>query len=254
MTVEPRIYLNTDLSSNAELFLDKDQAHYLITVMRRKAGHGVRVFNGRDGEWRAEVAEAGRRSATLRILEQTRAQTSPPDLALCFAPVKKTRTDFIVEKATELGARSITPVMTARTIADRVKTERLSLIAREAAEQTERLDLPEIGEAVSLTALIKGWNASRILIFCDEAGEDGERPWGGETGRAMPIRTQLGAAKAERWAILIGPEGGFAAEERRLLRAQPGVLPVTLGPRILRADTAVAAAMSVWQALHGDWG
>ena len=191
MTVLPRLYLDADLKEGAVVSLDKDQAHYLLTVMRRKAGDGVRVFNGRDGEWRATIAEAGRRDATLAIGEQTRVQVSPPDLALYFAPVKKARTDFIVEKATELGARAITPVMTARTIADRVKTGRLAAIAREAAEQTERLDLPQIGEPVSLTALIKDWDAERTLIFCDEGGDDDSQPWGGETGRAVPISEAL---------------------------------------------------------------
>jgi 16S rRNA (uracil1498-N3)-methyltransferase len=253
VTVLPRLFLDADFSAGAVLSLDKDQAHYLVTVMRRKAGDGVRVFNGRDGEWRAEIAEAGRRNATLAIEEQTQAQITPPDLALYFAPVKKARTDFIVEKATELGARSITPMMTARTIADRVKTERLAAIAREAAEQTERLDLPQIGEPVSLTALIKDWEADRTLIFCDEGGDDDSKPWGGDAGRAAPIAQALSGAKMGPCAILIGPEGGFAPEERALLRSQSFVLPVTLGPRILRADTAVVAAMSVWQALQGDW-
>ncbi len=253
MTVEPRLYLDADFAQDAVLALDKEQAHYLITVMRRKAGDGVRVFNGRDGEWRAEVVEAGRRSASLRLAEQTRPQVLPPDMALYFAPVKKARTDFIVEKATELGARAITPVMTARTMADRVKTERLVLIARDAAEQTERLDLPQIGEPVSLTGLIKDWDAERRLIFCDEAGEDADQPWGGAAGRAGSITDQLSTVTADKWAILIGPEGGFAPEERQLLRRQAFVLPVALGPRILRADTAVVAAMSVWQAMCGDW-
>ncbi len=253
MSTDPRLYLDAPFSAGARLPLEKDQAHYLLTVMRRKPGDRVRVFNGRDGEWRATIAEASRRHAMLAIGEQTRTQVSPPDLALYFAPVKKARTDFIVEKATELGARTITPVMTARTIAERVKTERLALIAREAAEQTERLELPQIGEPVSLTALVKDWEAGRTLIFCDEGGDDDSKPWGGEAGRAAPIAGALSDAKAGPCAIVIGPEGGFAPEERALLRSQAFVLPVTLGPRILRADTAVVAAMSVWQALCGDW-
>ena len=463
MSTDPRLYLDAEFAAGARLPLQKDQAHYLLTVMRRKAGDRVRVFNGRDGEWQAEIAEAGRRNAVLAIGEQTRSQVEVPDLALYFAPVKKARTDFIVEKATELGARSITPVMTTRTIADRVKLERMEAIAREAAEQTERLDLPQISEPVALTALINSWDEARTLIYCDEGGDDAEKPWGGEAGRAMPLAEALhptlalpsrggdagpedrfivsedgnyikdradttpspsgegrgggrpmpntralaqairvrkepteaearlwlilremkqpgfhfrrqapigpyiadfaclsrklivevdggghggmrdftrdawleshdyrvmrfwntevmenpsgvgdailaalhpaaashstptlpsrggsggiasrenpfsdsantssfpaasripsrgGAgqggvqALAEKAAILIGPEGGFSPEERALLRSQPFVLPVTLGPRILRADTAAVAAMTVWQALKGDW-
>lgn len=253
MSTDPRLYLDADLAAGTHLPLDKDQAHYLLTVMRRKAGDRVRVFNGQDGEWQAEIVEAGRRNATLAIGEQTRPQVSVPDLAVYFAPVKKARTDFIVEKATELGARSITPVMTARTIADRVKVERMEAISREAAEQTERLDLPQIGPPVSLTTLIGSWDGNRTLIFCDEGGDEAEKPWGGQAGRAQPIADALKSAVEGPVAILIGPEGGFAPEERALLRAESFVLPVTLGPRILRADTAVVAAMTVWQALKGDW-
>ncbi|XBQ15260.1 MAG: RsmE family RNA methyltransferase [Oceanicaulis sp.] len=319
MSTDPRLFLDADFSAGARLPLEKDQAHYLLTVMRRKAGDRVRVFNGRHGEWRAVIAEASRKTATLEIGEQTRAQAGTPDLALYFAPVKKARTDFIVEKATELGARSITPVMTARTIADRVRTDRLEAIAREAAEQTERLDLPAIGEPVSLTQLIKFWDPERRLVFCDEAGDEDDAPWGGQTGRARPMAEALaafvapptpalpsrggrdaesasldrpgggelnrsqdsserrdappspsggeaakadpgdratgrtGGGRPQKWAILIGPEGGFAPEERGLLRSAAFVVPVTLGPRILRADTAVAASMSVFQAILGDW-
>lgn len=297
MTVEPRLYLDMAFHPGAELALDKDASHYLVTVMRRKAGDGVRVFNGRDGEWRAEVAEANKRGAVLRLSDQTRPQRAAPDMALYFAPVKKARTDFIVEKATELGAASITPVMTARTMAERVRTDRLQSLVREASEQTERLDLPAVNEPVALTQLLKSWDTERRLIFADEAGEDEDAPWGGESGRARPIAEALaafsfpppftgevseakpetegadgtpapppsgrfaatspvngGGSKTGKWALLIGPEGGFAPEERQLLRAQPFVVPVSLGPRILRADTAVAAALSVWQSVLGDWG
>ena len=303
MTVEPRLFLDMDFQPGAKLALGKEASHYLVTVMRRKAGDGVRVFNGRDGEWRAEVAEADKRNAVLRFGAQTRPQHASPDMALYFAPLKKARTDFIVEKATELGVASITPVMTARTMAERVRTERLSALAREAAEQTERLDLPVVNEPVALTRLLEAWDPDRRLIFADEAGEDDDAPWGGDEGRARPIVEVLAAYAAHptpalpsrgggeaspsptqsatmaqpespdgaeaspspqgegrggvnpprKWALLIGPEGGFAPEERQLLRAQPFTIPVSLGPRILRADTAVAAALSVWQAVLGDW-
>lgn len=484
MTVEPRLYLDAPFTAGARLDLDKDQAHYLVNVMRRSAGDTLRVFNGRDGEWRAEIAEASKRRAALHLGERTRAQIAAPDLHLFFSPVKKARTDFIVEKATELGACAVTAVMTRRTMADRVRTDRLSALVREAAEQTERLDLPVVGEPVSLVQMLKNWDAGRKLIFCDEAGDEDGAPWGGEAGRAKPILEALahyaphpapalpsmggdeasptdhyptrfrvsndgmfledihgvppsrlegedaksgpgdrttgrtgggrptpnakalaaakrmrkeptpaeaklwsllkdlkepgahfrrqtpigpyvadfaclskrliveadgsghggtrdlardawlethgyrvlrfwnteilenpsgvfdavqaamahptpalpsrggrdadsasvcasddaslspvefstrgrhgppspsgegrggGRASGQKWAILIGPEGGFDPEERQLLRGQPFVVPVTLGPRILRADTAVAAAMSVWQAVLGDW-
>lgn len=255
MTVEPRLFLDQSLSEGASLPLDKDASHYLVTVMRRSVGDTVRVFNGRDGEWRAVVAEAGKRSAVLTVGARLREQRAAPDLHLYFAPVKRARTDFIVEKATELGASVIAPVMTRRTIADRVRTDRLAANAREAAEQTERLDLPQIREPVTLERLIADWDPVRKLVFADEAGEDGGKPWGGDAGRARPMPEVLSAlrGKPPPFAILIGPEGGFDPAERHLLRGQDFVLPVTLGPRILRADTAAAAALTVFQAVLGDW-
>jgi len=254
MSVEPRLFLDAPLSEGARLDLDKDQAHYLLTVMRRKNGDGVRVFNGQDGEWRCVVSDATRRTASLVIERQNRPQHAPPDMALYFAPVKKARTDFIVEKATELGVRTITPVITAQTQSDRVKTERLAILAREAAEQTERLDLPQVHEPVALKALIEHWDPERILIFADESGDSQTEPWGGEHGRARPIAEALSQSKAsDKWALVVGPEGGFSLEERTLLHAQDFVLPISLGPRILRADTAVAATLAIWQAQKGDW-
>lgn len=250
MSVNPRLYLDQALSEECLLTLDKDQSHYLSSVMRRSVGDGVRLFNGRDGEWAGQILEASRKAVRVKVRERLREQAGVPDLWLCFAPVKKARTDFIVEKATELGVSRIQPVITARTIADRVKTERLSALAREAAEQTERLDLPEIAEPVSLTQLINTWDPSRTLIFADEAGEGGETPWSDGSGLARPMIDQLTETKA---AILIGPEGGFAPEERALLRQQDFITPVTLGPRILRADTAAVAALTLWQAHVGDW-
>ncbi|MEO1039309.1 MAG: 16S rRNA (uracil(1498)-N(3))-methyltransferase [Pseudomonadota bacterium] len=274
----PRLHVDVDLAEGARIVLDRGQSHYLLTVMRRSAGDEVRVFNGRDGEWRARVESGSKREARLSILDQHRVQHSSPDVELLFAPVKKARTDFIVEKAVELGAARLRPVLTERTITDRVRTDRLNALAREAAEQTERLDLAEVCEPVRLPALLEGWDDSRWLIFCDEAGDDAKAPWGGETGRASPMLDVLrrhqerlhltpalrsrGGAESEisnapgdsPWAILVGPEGGFTPRERVLLREQPFVLPVTLGPRILRADTAAAAALSLWQAVLGDWG
>lgn len=254
MSVEPRLYIDAPLAADAVLDLDRDQAHYLVNVMRRKPGDGVRLFNGRDGEWRAEVASADRKRASLQIVQQRRVQSTSPDMALYFAPVKKARTDFIVEKATELGVASITPVITQRTQSERVRTDRMQALAREASEQTERLDLPVIHEPVSLTQMLKDWDEARTLMFADESGDSQTEPWGGEHGRARPIAEALaGRERDGKWAMLVGPEGGFSIEERMLLHGQSFVLPVSLGPRILRADTATAAALSVWQSTLGDW-
>lgn len=256
MSPDPRLFIDTPLAAGARITLERDQAHYLVNVMRREAGSGVRVFNGRDGEWQGVLAEVSKRAAVLEITVQLREQAGVPDLTLCFAPVKKARTDFIVEKATELGAARIRPVITRRTQSERVRTDRLQAIAREAAEQTERLCLPEIAEPVSLDQLLDQWPADARLVFCDEAGEgEGEGPWGGPDGRARPMAEMLrreGDAGGP-WAILIGPEGGFAPEERDRLRGLDFVRPVTLGPRILRADTAALAALTLWQAALGDW-
>lgn len=242
-----RLHVDAPLSEGAEIALPRDQAHYLISVMRRGPGDAVLLFNGRDGEWRAEISAASRRDATLAARARTRPQSGAPDLDLLFAPVKKTRTDFIVEKATELGVRRLRPVFTERANASRVNTERLRALAREAAEQCGRLSIPEIDEAAPLRATLASWDAARRLMICDE------------TGAAPPAAAalaSLAAAEAARdapWAILIGPEGGFAPEELKRLRAAPFAEPVSLGPRILRADTAAAAAVTIWQTVLGDW-
>ena len=403
----PRLYLDQPLGEGVELHLGKDDTHYLVTVMRRSAGDPVRVFNARDGEWQAEVAEASRKAAQLTLGPKLRAAQAVPDLDLLFAPVKKARTDFIVEKATELGVRRIRPVMTRFTQAERVRTDRFQALAKEATEQTERLDIPEIFEAEALDRVLDGWDESRTLIHCDEAGDDPDAPWGGEAGRAGPaldvfrslLRTREGDLstipppppgegrgggrplsesrtlaqakrlrerptksehalwailkqlkrpglhfrrqvavgpyiadfaclsarliveadggghgsesddRRDRWfeengyrvirvwnneisdnpegvaerigselevhptptlpsrggsgaapafpairaAILIGPEGGFSPEERTRLRSLPFVRTISLGPRILRADTAAVAALTLWQAVCGDW-
>jgi 16S rRNA (uracil1498-N3)-methyltransferase len=177
-----------------------------------------------------------------------------PDLCLLFAPVKKSRAEFIIEKATELGVRSLQSVQTQRTTARPLRDDRMTLIVREAAEQTERLDLPNICPTQSLAQVLEGWDEERVLFFCDEAGEDEDLPWGGKAGRAQPLLKALERRNTQaKAAILIGPEGGFTPEERQSLRALDFVQPVTLGPRILRADTAVVAALTLWQAACGDW-
>jgi 16S rRNA (uracil1498-N3)-methyltransferase len=236
-----RLYVACDLTSGADVVLDAGQAHYLFTVMRLHAGDLVLVFNGRDGEWRAEVVEAGRRAGRLVARQAGQPQRRPPDLWLLFAPVKKARTDSIVEKATELGAARIQPVFTRLTNAERLRADRMRAHAVEAAEQCGGTYVPELADPVKLAALLDGWDPGRRLMFCDEARS------------ARPAAEALGAAGAGPWAVLTGPEGGFAPEEAERLRSLPFVTPVTLGPRILRADTAAAAALAVWQATLGDW-
>lgn len=253
MSTDPRLYVTQNLAAGQAIALPKEDAHYLVNVMRRGEGDTVRLFNGRDGEWRARLVEASRKTAVLEPVEQTREQIGVPDLWLLFAPVKRQKTDLIVEKATELGVSRIAPVITARTQSDRIKPERLQLIAKEAAEQTERLDLPEIAELEKLDRVLDGWDASRKLIFCDEAGDDTDQPWGGARGRGQPMSAALSDVAQGPAAVLIGPEGGFSEAERQRLRDHDAVIPVTLGPRILRAETAAVAALVLWQSLQGDW-
>jgi 16S rRNA (uracil1498-N3)-methyltransferase len=236
-----RLFVTCDLGPGAEVTLDENQAHYLFTVMRLGAGARVALFNGRDGEWLAEVAEAGRRGGRLAAREHSRPQRRPPDLWLLFAPVKKARTDFIVEKATELGAGCIRPVLTRFTGAARLRLDRLRAHAVEAAEQCGETYVPEVAEPVPLRALLDAWDPGRRLMFCDESRE------------AVPARSALAAAQPGPWAVLVGPEGGFAPEEAVHLRCLPFVMPVTLGPRVLRADTAAVAALTLWQSALGDW-
>lgn len=248
----PRLFVDAPLAPAARIALDADQAGYLGRVLRLGPEDAVRVFNGRDGEWRARIAEVGKRGAALTLDVQTRPQTTPPDLELWFAPVKRQGTDWIVEKATELGVRALRPVLTKRTIAETVRVDRLAAIAREAAEQTERLDVPMVAAPVTFAQALDGWDPERGLVYADEAGDDPDATWGGASGRAPPIATAPLASWA-KLAVLTGPEGGFDPAERRLLRARAGVIPVSLGPRILRAETAACAALAVVQALWGDW-
>ncbi len=250
-----RLHVSDDLSEGAGVTPGADQAHYLLNVMRLKAGEGLLLFNGRDGEWRARLVDVGRRGCRLAVDERTRAQAFTPDLELAVALVKRARLETIVEKAVELGCRRVRLIVTRRTNADRVKVERLQAIAVEAAEQTGRLDVPQVLAPEPLERLLDGWDESRRLMFCDEAGDDPNAEWGGDTGRARPALEALAPIReAEPWAVLIGPEGGFDPGERARLRTLPFVTPVTLGPRILRADTAAISALTLWQAALGDWG
>jgi 16S rRNA (uracil1498-N3)-methyltransferase len=249
-----RLFVPADLAAGVRLSLPQEQAHYLTNVMRLGVGAQVHLFNGRDGEWRATLEEAAKRSAVLALDAQTRTQRLPPDLELVVALVKRARLEIIVEKAAELGARRVRLVATRRTNAGHTNVSRLQAIAAEAAEQTGRLDVPEVVAPEPLERLLDGWRDGRRLMFCDEAGDDPQARWGGEAGRAIPAIAALSPLpRGEPWAVLIGPEGGFDPAERERLRALPFVTPVTLGPRILRADTAAIAALTLWQAALGDW-
>jgi 16S rRNA (uracil1498-N3)-methyltransferase len=220
--------------------------------MRLGVGAEILAFNGRDGEWRARIAEVSKRGCCLLVQSMTRPQALGPDLDLILALVKRGPLETIIEKAVELGARRIRLAITRRTNAD-AKLDRLRAIAMEAAEQTGRLDVPEIAPPVKLERLLDGWEAGRRLMFCDEAGDDPDAEWGGDSGRARPVLQALAGQVDGPWAVLIGPEGGFDPQERARLRGLDLVTPVSLGPRILRADTAAIAALTLWQAALGDW-
>ena len=250
-----RLHVQDRLAEGLSLIPSAEQQRYLMTVMRRAPGDEIAVFNGNDGEWAARLEAAGRKGCALRLLQQTRPQSDGPDLDLVVALVKRSRLEIIVEKAAELGARRILPVTTRRTNADHANIARLNAIAVEASEQTGRLDPPTVAQPRRLDAVLDGWESGRKLMYCDEAGDDPDARWGGATGRA-PIAPQAlqAFARGEPWAVLIGPEGGFAPEERERIRGLPFATPVSLGPRILRADTAAIAALTLWQATLGDWG
>ncbi|WP_270727031.1 16S rRNA (uracil(1498)-N(3))-methyltransferase [Shimia sp. Alg240-R146] len=235
-----RLYVEQGLGEGQTIPLARDQAHYLFGVMRMAVGDPVLLFNGRDGEWRCEVAVAGKRGGELVCREQTKPLQMPPDLWLLFAPIKKARTDFIVEKAAEMGAAKIVPVQTEFTNSERIRQDRLQAHAVEAAEQCGGTYVPEVAELTKLERLLAEWPEGRQLMFCDEA----------EVGAAK----RLAASSAKQWAILIGPEGGFSEAERAKLKVLPFAHVVSLGPRILRADTAAVAAMTMWQKALGDWG
>lgn len=238
MSAKIRLYVDHRLGAGQSVPLNRDQAHYLFGVMRQGPGDAIALFNGNDGEWQAEVVDAGKRGGTLLCVSQSAPLHMPPDLWLLFAPIKKARTDFIVEKAAEMGAARIVPVMTAFTNAGRVQRDRLQAHAVEAAEQCGGTFVPEVAEATKLDRLLDGWDAARQIMFCDEtlAGQKAALP---ETPGP--------------WAILIGPEGGFSEAERTRLHGLDHAHSVTLGPRILRADTAAVAALTLWQQKLGDW-
>ncbi|MDP5348396.1 MAG: 16S rRNA (uracil(1498)-N(3))-methyltransferase [Paracoccaceae bacterium] len=244
-----RLYVDQPLGAGQTVPLDRDKAHYLFGVMRLSEGAGVLLFNGRDGEWLARVAEAGKRGGLLLCEAQTRPLRMPPDLWLLFAPIKKARTDFIVEKAAEMGAARIVPVQTDFTNAERIRQDRLQAHAVEAAEQCGGTYVPEVSDLVRLDRLLTDWPADRQLMFCDEGFADG----GAASAPAPALPARAPGQPPQPWAILIGPEGGFSPAERTRLHGLPFSHPVSLGPRILRADTAAVAALTLWQMRLGDW-
>jgi len=237
-----RLFIDAPLTEGVAVALGRDQTHYVAGVMRAEIGEDVLLFNGRDGEWLARIAGLAKAGAALIPQHPTRPQAPEPDLWLLAAPLKKERTDLVAEKAAELGVSRLWPVFTRRTNAGRVNTDRLRAHLMEAAEQCERLTLPQLAEPVPLDKALTGWPEDRILLFLDEGG-------GGP-----PLAQVLAGIGGGKLALLVGPEGGFASEERAMLAAKPYTRPVSLGPRILRAETAAIAALAVVQALAGDWG
>ena len=234
-----RLFVDQALALGQPVAVDEGQVNYLFNVMRLTVGAGVLLFNGRDGEFLATVAEAGKRRGVLVCQVMTGELRRPPDLWLLFAPIKKDRTHFIVEKAVELGVARVVPVQTRRTNAERVRQDKLQAHAMEAAEQCGATFVPEVAELIGLHRVLASWPADRKLLWCDEA--------------LAEQATALAGERGQPWAILIGPEGGFAGDEQTLLRGMAQVVPLSLGPRILRADTAAVAALTLWQAALGDW-
>ncbi len=209
------------------------------SVLRLGPGEEIALFNGRDGEWRARIDTIGKGWASLQLTAQSLAQAIEPDVWLLFAPIKRGRVDYLVQKATELGVGALLPTTTRRTVVERINLVRLATTAAEAAEQCRRLSVPELRPVQSLEKTLAAWPEGRRLLFCDEAG-------------GPPALSAMADQKAGSWAILIGPEGGFEAEESQMLRDRPFVVPMSLGPRILRTETAAVAALSLWQAVLGD--
>ena len=232
-----RLYVDQALAAGQPVALEDAQANYLFNVMRLVVGSRVKLFNGRDGEWLAVVEHAGKRNGVLRCTAQSAPLVSPPDLWLIFAPIKKARTDFIVEKAVEMGAARLLPVQT-RFTNERLREDKLRAHAVEAAEQCEATFVPPLDDLIPLDKLLASWKPDRRILWADE----------GLQGRAALLQAAPGP-----WAILIGPEGGFSPEERSKLNGLPYVTPISLGPRILRADTAAVAALTIWQTTLGDW-
>ena len=235
----PRLYVETPLGPDVAVGVEGNAAHYLLSVMRVKEGDTVLLFDGLNGEWAAQPEQIRKRDLVLRCVRQTRPLETVPDFWLCTAPIKKGRVDLVAEKACELGVARLVPVLTERSVVDKVNLERLQAHLVEAAEQCGRTALPELAALVALPALLEDWPADRTLFFADELG-------------GTPMIAAFAASPGPA-ALLVGPEGGFTARERDLIRALPAARPISLGPRILRAETAAIAATSCWMAQNGDW-
>ncbi len=236
-----RLFVAADLATGATVRLDRDQSHYVLNVLRMEAGAALLVFNGRDGEWLARLEPAGKRDATLALVERTRPQTPAGDLHYLFAPLKQARLDYMVQKAVEMGVSCLRPVVTRHTQVARVNAERMRANAVEAAEQCGVLSVPDILPDTRLDRLLDTWTDERLMVLCDE-----------DAPVADPVAA-LAAVPRGPMAVLIGPEGGFSQEERARLLRLPRLLRLSLGPRILRADTAAVAALALVQAVRGDW-
>ena len=251
----PRIYLDAPLAGGNEVTLDRDQANYLLNVLRLKRGDELLLFNGRDGEWQGQLAGTGKRALAAIVGERMREQPRPLDLHFLFAPLKHARLDYLVQKAVEMGASRLQPVITRHTQVARVNLERMRANAIEAAQQCGVLALPEVAEPVAFKTIAGSADADRLLVFCDEDAEVKD-PVAALAAARPSVRALLPAEAARAalpLAVLIGPEGGFAENEREALRQRPNVVRIALGPRILRADTAAVAALALVQAVLGDW-
>ncbi len=237
----PRLYVEAALAECSSIACTVEQANYLLNVMRLGSEDEILVFNGRDGEWRARLADVGKRRCALEYLEKTRAQKDGPDIHYLFAPLKRARLDYMVQKATEMGVARLQPVLTRRTMTARVNVARMRANAIEAAEQCRILWVPEVVEPAQLDAMLNSWDSARRLVYCDESAQV-----------ANPI-TALTSITRGPLSVLIGPEGGFDPSERAMLHKQAFTLPISLGPRIMRADTAAVAALALVNAVLGDW-
>ena len=239
----PRLFVDAPLQAGTRIVLDRGQANYLLNVLRLKAGESVLIFNGRDGEWRAEISVEGRKAADLVCVERTREQTAAPDIVYAFAPLKHARLDYMVQKAVEMGAGVLQPILTRRTQTSRVNLERMRSNAIEAAEQCGILSIPEVREEENLERFLKGLEKDRLVVFCDENAP---------VSNPVKALAELGNKQAGL-AVIVGPEGGFTDQERALVAAHERCVCVSLGPRILRADTAAVAALAIVQSVLGDW-
>jgi len=243
----PRLFVEAPLAEGTDVALDAAQTNYLVNVLRLKPGASVLVFNGRDGEWRAELAATSKKKATLNLVERTRVQTPGGDLHYLFSPLKHARLDYMVQKAVEMGVSRLAPIIMRHTQAERVNLDRMRANAIEAAEQCGILNIPEIAEPRKFESLTRGWKADRLLVFCDEETDVKDPVAALASARGGGITGPLPVS------VLIGPEGGFATHEREALLKLPNIVHIALGPRILRADTAAVAALTLVQGVVGDW-